>query len=516
MSLHVLDRARRYALHGRHRLRRGLAGGLLTAAAAFLVAAGPASAYSLNPITPASGWSANVCCAGGTPGWYRDAFGIIHLEGAVTTPNVQNPSSLIAVLPPAARPNRNVFTIVHTFGGTYADLAIDTQGRIGVIAPQRPAARDFSYVSLEGVSYQPANQLPANPIEINQNNWIQHWQGQFNSFGASDPAWYKDPFGVVHLQGATRQFPPQPGLLSNPTLIGAVPPAAAPSRTISTVVHTFNGTYADLFIFPSGAIVIAGPPAPSPNLSDFSFVSLEGVSYQTTPLSNVTSLNSANWAPGLGPSSAPGFVVDSAGIIHLQGEVNQTSSTGPNAGLIATLPGAARPRGRQVYVIAKMANGNGYVDLVISLDGGIRVINPTLYPGQNAIVQLSLDSIAYQPSDVPGPHALSFTPTGDVLALLDKPRTLELAVFKLGPHAHQLGTVKLGNAPAGRSRFRWSLSVAGHRLTEGTYIAELVAVPARGKSIAGGPGVTFALTGQHRLRVLSATCSLAHALSHRC
>jgi hypothetical protein len=163
-----------------------------------------------------------------------------------------------------------------------------------------------------------------------------------------------------------------------------------------------------------------------------------------------------------------------------------------------------------VYELVEASDGE-YADVAISPDGHIRVVGTA-----GLLSILNLEGINYQPTDAPGPQALSLTPGGHVLALLHQPRKLELAVFKLGPHAHQLGTVRLGPAPAGRSQFRWNLSVAGHRLTQGTYIAELLAVPARGAVSAGGPGVTFALTGNGRLQVLSSTCSVANALSHRC
>jgi len=89
-------------------------------------------------------------------------------------------------------------------------------------------------------------------------------------------------------------------------------------------------------------------------------------------------------------------------------------------------------------------------------------------------------------------------------------------VFRLGSDAHLLGPVRLGPAAAGRSLLRWGLRLHGHRLITGTYIAELLARPARGAASAGGPGVRFALTDTGQLRVLSSTCSVVNALSHRC
>jgi hypothetical protein len=43
---------------------------------------------------------------------------------------------------------------VHTFNGTYADISIGSNGQIGLINPRAPAVKDYSFVSLEGISYQ--------------------------------------------------------------------------------------------------------------------------------------------------------------------------------------------------------------------------------------------------------------------------------------------------------------------------------------------------------------------------
>lgn len=113
------------------------------------------------------------------------------------------------------------------------------------------------------------------------------------------------------------------------------------------------------------------------------------------------------------------------------------------------------------------------------------------------------------------PHALSLTSRGTVLALLRKPRTLELLVFQRGRHGHLLGPVALGSHPRGLSRIRWNLRVGGRKLAAGTYTAELVAVFARGVT-SDGPSVTFDLTRAGLVRVLSATCSVAAAERGRC
>ncbi|MBV9335061.1 MAG: hypothetical protein JO243_04135, partial [Solirubrobacterales bacterium] len=149
MSLHVLGRAPKRTLDRRHRVRHRLAGGLVGALAALLATAAAASAYTPTPIITNGSWSPNTCspCNARHPGWYKDAFGIVHLEGAVSQLVIPSGTPLITTLPPAARPNRSVFEIVHTFGGTYADISIDPQGRVGIIAPRFPEKFDPSFVS---------------------------------------------------------------------------------------------------------------------------------------------------------------------------------------------------------------------------------------------------------------------------------------------------------------------------------------------------------------------------------
>jgi hypothetical protein len=113
------------------------------------------------------------------------------------------------------------------------------------------------------------------------------------------------------------------------------------------------------------------------------------------------------------------------------------------------------------------------------------------------------------------PHALSLTSRGTVLALLRKPRSIELLVFTRGRHAHLLGSVALGRHPRGLSRIRWNLRVGGRKLRAGSYTAELVAVFGRGVT-SDGPSVAFDLTRAGLVRVRSATCSVTAAERGRC
>ena len=155
----------------------------------------------------------------------------------------------------------------HTFNGTYADLAIDTGGNISVINPRPPAVQDYNFLSLEGISFR--LKAAAN-IDTIGPDW-----SQFPGFNARVPAWFKDKSGIIHLEGAAGQISTGG---PTPNLVATLPPAAAPRSTVYTVVHTFNGTYADLAIEPNGQIDIINPRPPA--VQDYTFVSLEGITYR--------------------------------------------------------------------------------------------------------------------------------------------------------------------------------------------------------------------------------------------
>ena len=54
----------------------------------------------------------------------------------------------------AARPRHDVFTIVHTFSGTYADLSIAANGQTVLPSPRPPMVTDYTFVSLESITYR--------------------------------------------------------------------------------------------------------------------------------------------------------------------------------------------------------------------------------------------------------------------------------------------------------------------------------------------------------------------------
>jgi hypothetical protein len=93
--------------------------------------------------------------------------------------------------------------------------------------------------------------------------------------GNRGPEWYTDDSGIVHLEGAVTQVSPTNTSLN---LIGTLPAAASPTKTVYTITHALNGTYADVAITPQGqTFAIASRP---PAVADWGFVSLEGITYR--------------------------------------------------------------------------------------------------------------------------------------------------------------------------------------------------------------------------------------------
>lgn len=90
--------------------------------------------------------------AGGADGeTYADVD--IQPNGTINLINARENLTVIGTLPVAARPTRDIYTIVHTFDGTYADLVIQTNGEIVNIDPRSPVVTDLSFLSLEGITY---------------------------------------------------------------------------------------------------------------------------------------------------------------------------------------------------------------------------------------------------------------------------------------------------------------------------------------------------------------------------
>ena len=454
---------------------------LLTASALLLALAGSAAAAPTPIALNTTNWSGSPGFGSTAPGWYLDSFGIVHLQGAAKQISLRPPlQRVLGTLPAAARPTRNVFTIVHSFAGTYADVEIETNGTIYVVGAAAPAAEDLSFVSLEGIIYQPANKLPATPIAVNGPDW-----SPIAGFGSGGPAWFKDGSGIVHLEGAAKQTSP---LGPNPNRLGTLPSGARPARNVFTIVNTNDGTYADVGISPDGTINLIGPRPPA--LKDYSFVSLEGISYNAFEPVTAMFTNTTNWSESAGfGSEAPGWYEDTAGFIHLQGAVKQTLCCTSTSNLVATLPVVARPT-RNVFTIVHTFNGT-YADLSILTNGTINVLPPRS-PAVTDLSFLSLEGITFDAAS-PKFFGLGVRSTENqgatLTVILRKPRALALLVRAVRGHQLiQLGVLRLGAYPAGLSHIDWNLRVHGRLLPTGRYELSLHALNGDLLSVPAAPG----------------------------
>jgi hypothetical protein len=351
-----------------------------------------------------SGWAAAPTgtwrVAVNTANWSRDAGygssfpwlttgnqGVVQLEGAARqVSSAGGDPNLLGWVNRYWAPDRDVYTIAHSLGGTYVDLVINTSGEIRVIAPRWPAATDLGFVSLEGITYSPNSQtepVPSGTVGVNVANW-----SLFAGWGSAMPGWYKDSQGLVHLQGAAKQVTSSGG---DPNLLGTLPPAIRPACDVYTIVHTMNGTYADLVINTNGEIRVTASRWPA--VTDYSFVSLEGITYYPWSWEVVNWVNAPNWSQDAGYNACQaGWIQDSSGTVHLMGAAKQVTSSAGDPNLLGTLDPSARP-GRDVYTIAHSLNGT-CVDLVINTNGEIRVI-ASRWPAVTDYGFVSLESISY-------------------------------------------------------------------------------------------------------------------------
>ena len=198
---------------------------------------------------------------------WEDSRFTVHLMGGVQRVSTRgaNPT-LIGSVPAWADPLSTVFTIVHTLGGTYADLTVSSSGQIWL---QPSTNTNPGFVSLEGITYSIDPSAP--------------WQGlgagdtgvtAANFGNAAAPGWYEDLDGIVHLEGAF-QGPEEPVPYNQFLLIGQLP--VAPTSNVFTVVSTAYGTYADLVIGTDGKIWLLGFPGVGD--TNATLISLDGIQF---------------------------------------------------------------------------------------------------------------------------------------------------------------------------------------------------------------------------------------------
>jgi hypothetical protein len=366
-----------------------------TGPAAYAAAAAPQVSLPVAPIALGSDWSGQAGFGSTAPGFYVETSlvlpDVVHLQGAARqVSRAGSDPDLLGTLPPAARPDRFVYELVHTFSGTYADVSISPSGQIDLIGPRPPAVQDFSFVSLEGITYEQSISATNFPVPVNTANW----SGQAG-FGAAAPSVWVDGSGIVHMEGAVTQTSDQ-GIGAD--VLGTLPPAFRPNRNVYMITHTFAGTYADLAISAStGQIIVIG--ARSPAGQDYRFLSLEDISYPQAgvegPSDEPVAVNTANYSGSTAFGTLrPEVGIDAEGTVYLSGAVERTSASGTGVNTVGTVPVGFRPH-RDVYLITHTFAGT-YADLVITPAGQIGLIDPRP-PLATDLRFVSLEGLSYQP-----------------------------------------------------------------------------------------------------------------------
>jgi hypothetical protein len=118
----------------------------------------PASYFALSSIEPAhvvgatnqppfeNGWSSAVAADDEGLSFYKDGFGIVHLQG--NAGNVKAGTGLIFTLPTGYRPAKNLYFAVYGSGGSNAFVQVTSSGDVNVIGPAQ------NYVGLTNVTFR--------------------------------------------------------------------------------------------------------------------------------------------------------------------------------------------------------------------------------------------------------------------------------------------------------------------------------------------------------------------------
>jgi hypothetical protein len=215
----------------------------------------PAAGTALPTLALQNGWvSMQNAFNTGDPS-YLVSGGVVHLSGAMY--RASGTSSVVAVLPIAARPASTEYIPDYTDGATTGALKIFHNGQI-----EATGALAQPFTSLAGVSF-PAAGISSQKLSL-INGWSALPAGATNGYPA-----YAVSHGVVYLSGALFQ----PG--SGSSEFAVLPVTARPTHALYIEADTQGGSVGAVEIQPDGALRAISTPAANAQ----HFTSLAGISY---------------------------------------------------------------------------------------------------------------------------------------------------------------------------------------------------------------------------------------------
>jgi hypothetical protein len=113
----------------------------------------PAGAPVPQDLSLAGGWI-RYSVDYGTPAFYEDAEGMVHLEGAIRCTTPDSGCGVVAVLPEGSRPAHELDLPIVAAGPTLGTLSVQPDGRIGVTDPSPGSSKVELFASLEGVAFR--------------------------------------------------------------------------------------------------------------------------------------------------------------------------------------------------------------------------------------------------------------------------------------------------------------------------------------------------------------------------
>jgi hypothetical protein len=90
----------------------------------------------------------------GTPAYYKDAEGVVHLEGTITCTTPNTGCGAVAFLPAGSRPNHEITVPIVAGGPSLGALSVQPDGRISVLDPSVGASNAEQFASLEGATFR--------------------------------------------------------------------------------------------------------------------------------------------------------------------------------------------------------------------------------------------------------------------------------------------------------------------------------------------------------------------------